>query len=80
MFGYICNLTKGNVMLILTRRTGESIRINDDIVIRILRFKGNQVALGIDAPLSHSVHRQEIYELIQEEKKNDPYTGAIRAD
>jgi len=55
-------------MLILTRREGETIRIGDDIEVKILSVKGNQVRLGITAPEEVSVHRQEIYERIREEE------------
>ena len=54
-------------MLILTRRISESVMINDDVKITVLGVKGNQVRLGIDAPKEVSVHRQEIYERIQQE-------------
>jgi carbon storage regulator len=57
------------IMLILTRRISESIIINDDINIMVLGVKGNQVRLGINAPDNVSVHREEIYIKIQEEKK-----------
>lgn len=56
-------------MLILARRVGEKIKIDDDISIEILSVKGNQIRLGIDAPKHISVHRQEIYNKIQEEKE-----------
>ena len=56
-------------MLILTRRISESIILGDDVKITVLGVKGNQVRLGIDAPKDLSVHREEIYERIQQEKK-----------
>ncbi|MFP4379830.1 MAG: carbon storage regulator CsrA [Candidatus Sumerlaeia bacterium] len=54
-------------MLILTRKSGETIRIGDDIVISVMEIRGNQVRLGINAPRSVTVHRQEVYEQIQEQ-------------
>ncbi len=56
-------------MLILTRRISESIIVGDDVKITVLGVKGNQVRLGIDAPKHLPVHREEIYERIQHEKK-----------
>lgn len=61
-------------MLVLTRRLGESISINDDITIKVVGFKGHQVKLGIDAPKSMHVHRTEIYKLIQEENRKAAVT------
>lgn len=55
-------------MLILTRRISESIIIGDNVKISVLGVKGNQVRLGIEAPKDVSVHREEIYERIQQEK------------
>ena len=55
-------------MLILTRRPGETIRINDDVSITVLAVKGTQIRLGIEAPKGVSVHREEIWNKIQQEK------------
>ena len=55
-------------MLILTRRIGETLRIGNDVSVRIFGLKGGQVKLGIEAPKSVQVHREEIFERIQKEK------------
>lgn len=57
-------------MLILTRKVGESLVIGDDVSIIVLGVKGNQVRIGVDAPKSVSVHREEIYNKIQDEQKD----------
>jgi len=54
-------------MLILTRKTGESIMIGDEIEIKVTEVRGNKIRLGIKAPLLVPVNRKEIYELIQRE-------------
>lgn len=59
-------------MLILTRRVGESVVIGDDISVTILGVKGNQVRIGVTAPMDVAVHRQEIYERIKKEQVDAP--------
>lgn len=56
-------------MLVLTRRLGESIWINDDIRIVIQNIRGNQVRVGIAAPRNMIVHREEIYQKIHQENR-----------
>ena len=54
-------------MLILSRRSSESIIVGDEVTITILSVKGKQVRIGIDAPPHIGVHREEIYQKIQDQ-------------
>jgi carbon storage regulator len=56
-------------MLILTRKIGETLRIGDDTSITVLHVQGSQVRLGIEAPKTVPVHREEIFQRIAEERK-----------
>lgn len=62
-------------MLILTRRVGETLVIGDNVTVTVLGVKGNQVRIGVDAPCDISVHREEIYLRIQNEKQADEGTA-----
>ena len=63
-------------MLILTRKVGESVLIGDDISITVLSVRGNQVKLGVQAPKEVSVHREEIFQRIQQSKDEHIYEAS----
>ncbi len=56
-------------MLVLTRKLGESIAIDDHIKIRVVQIKGKQVRLGIEAPKDTKIHREEVYLAIQDQNQ-----------
>jgi carbon storage regulator len=56
-------------MLVLTRKLGESIRIGDDIILKVVELDSRHVKIGIEAPKNIAVNREEIYERIQKENK-----------
>lgn len=58
-------------MLILDRNIGEVIYIGDNIQVRVLGCRGQQVRLGIVAPDDVAVHREEVYRRIQKEQQSD---------
>ena len=57
-------------MLILTRSPGETWMVGDDVTVTVLGVKGSQVRISIKAPNEVAVHREEIYDCIQSEKRN----------
>ena len=72
-------------MLVLTRKIGEQIVIGDNIKIKIVEIKGRQVRIGIEAPRSVEVNREEIYrqkngieseaEMLEASAEDAPKTG-----
>lgn len=60
-----CSYHRRVVMLILTRKIGESLLIGDDVEITVLSVRGSQVKLGVKAPKEIAVHREEIYQRIK---------------
>jgi carbon storage regulator len=63
-------------MLVLTRKLGESIAIDDHIKIVVVQIKGKQVRLGIQAPKETKIHREEVYSAIQDQNKEAVKTSA----
>ncbi len=63
-------------MLILTRRVGETLMIGDDVTVTVLGVKGNQVRIGVNAPRDVAVHREEIYERIKSEQRQQQQASA----
>ena len=62
-------------MLVLSRKICETIRIGDTIKVTIVEIRGNRIRLGIEAPASVPVHREEVYQLIKDKKEEerDPF-------
>jgi carbon storage regulator len=58
-------------MLILTRRVGEAVVIGEEVTVTVLGVKGNQVRIGVNAPKSVTVHRDEIFERIKNERDSE---------
>ena len=67
-------------MLILTRRVGESVVIGEDVVVTVLGVKGNQVRVGINAPKTVAVHREEIFERIKSGRAQGEGTGSSESE
>ncbi len=66
-------------MLVLTRKLGESIAIDDHIKIRVVSIKGKQVRLGIEAPRETKIHREEVYSAIQTQNEVSSQTSSENA-
>ena len=67
-------------MLILTRRVGEAVVIDEEVTVTVLGVKGNQVRIGVNAPKSVSVHREEIFERIKNERASTQNSFSIDSD
>jgi carbon storage regulator len=63
------------VMLVLTRKLGESITIDDNIKIRVEKIRGKQVRLGIEAPKETRIYREEVYNAIKEQNEESSQTN-----
>ncbi len=57
-------------MLVLTRKVGESIKINEDIKITVIEVKGKNIRLGIEAPSATKIYREEVFLRIREENQS----------
>ena len=68
-------------MLVLTRRPGESLMVGDDVVVTVLDVRGDVVRLGIKAPRSIQVHREEVYRELQKANREaaSPSEVAVQA-
>ena len=66
-------------MLVLTRRANQSIMIGSDVVVTVLEVRGDQVRIGIDAPRSISVHREEVFRELEAANRAaaSPASGAL---
>jgi len=67
-------------MLILTRRVGEAVVINEEVTVTVLGVKGNQVRIGVNAPKNVSVHREEIFERIKNERASSNQERTARSE
>lgn len=66
-------------MLVLSRKTNESIIINDNITVVVVEIRGDKVRLGVEAPRVISVHRNEVYQAIQREQQKSTEAVALEA-
>jgi len=58
-------------VLVLTRRVNQSIMIGGDVVVTVLEVRGDQVRIGIEAPRTIDVHREEVFEALRSEREID---------
>lgn len=62
-------------MLVLTRRPGESVMVGDDVVVTVLEVRGDVIRLGIAAPRSITVHREEVYREVRRANQEAASSG-----
>ena len=67
----------GTTVLIITRRAGERIMVGDDVVVEIMEIVGNSVRVGISAPRSVPVYREEIYTAVRDENRAAAESGPV---
>lgn len=67
-------------MLVLSRRIGESIVIGNEVVVRVIDVRGDQVRLGIDAPRDVQIHREEVFLELQKENESAATASARTRD
>ncbi|OGW28234.1 MAG: carbon storage regulator [Nitrospinae bacterium RIFCSPLOWO2_12_FULL_47_7] len=65
-------------MLVLTRKIGESIKINEDVKITVIEVKGKNIRIGIEAPKETKIYREEVFLRIKEE--NQSAAAAMQLD
>lgn len=75
VFYVVIDILELEVMLILTRRVGETIMVGDEVTVTVLGVKGNQVRIGVNAPREVAVHREEIYDRIKADEQQDDNIG-----
>lgn len=66
-------------MLVLSRKQDEKIIIGDSITLMVISIQGDKVRLGIEAPKSVSIHREEVYQAIQRERTEHAPHGTANA-
>ena len=66
-------------MLVLTRREGESLRIGPDVRVTVVALASGQVRIGIEAPDHVFVHREEVWERLEESNREAARTAAVLA-
>jgi carbon storage regulator len=67
-------------VLVLTRRPGESLMVGDDVVVTVLDVRGDVVRLGIKAPRSIQVHREEVYRELQKANREAASPSDVAVD